>query len=112
MRKIKNFQHALKKENNARGTKFFTLRVNWALKSKILSFGVNFQKIVTIFGKRLINKRLLSGYTVGYMLLSENMLHLWQTTILVNVNITITIKYALTRATETFTQKRRSSKAC
>ena len=45
------------------------------------------------------------------MLLSENILHLWQTTIFVNVNITIPIKYALTRSTETFTQTRRSSKA-
>ena len=45
------------------------------------------------------------------MLLSENILHLRQTTILVNVNITIPIKYALTRSIETFTLTRPSSKA-
>ena len=36
------------------------------------------------------------------MLLSKNILHLRQTTILVNVNITISNKYALTCSTETF----------
>ena len=45
------------------------------------------------------------------MLLSENILHLRQTKIFVNVNITILIKHALTRSTETFIQTRRSSKA-
>ena len=45
------------------------------------------------------------------ILLSENILHLRQTAVFVNVNITISIKYALTRSTETFTQTRRSSKA-
>ena len=45
------------------------------------------------------------------MLLSENILHLRQTTIFVYMNIEIPIKYALTRSTETFTQTRRSSKA-
>ena len=38
-----------------------------------------------------------------YMLLSENILHSWQTTIFLNVNVTIRIKYTLTRYTETFT---------
>ena len=37
--------------------------------------------------------------------------YLGQTKILVNVNITLSIKYALTCSTETFTQTRRSSKA-
>ena len=45
------------------------------------------------------------------MLLSENILYLCQTTIFVNVNITTPIKYAFTRSIETFTQKRRLSKA-
>ena len=45
------------------------------------------------------------------MLLSENFLHLRQTAVFVNVNITTPIKYTLTRCTETFTQIRRSSKA-
>ena len=66
---------------------------------------VNFLKIMIILCKRLINNRLLS------VLLSENILHSWQTTIFVNVNITIPTKYALTRSTETFTTKSRSSKA-
>ena len=48
-------------------------------------------------------------YTV-YALIRKY-LHLWQTTIFVNVNITQPIKYVLTRFTETFTQKRHSSKA-
>ena len=43
------------------------------------------------------------------MLLSENILHLLQTTIFVNVDITIHIKYALTRSTTTFTENCRSS---
>ena len=34
------------------------------------------------------------------MLLIENTLHLWQTTILVNIRITIPIKYELTRSTK------------
>ena len=41
------------------------------------------------------------------MLLSKNILYLRQTTIFVNVNITIPIKYALIRSTETLTQTRR-----
>ena len=45
------------------------------------------------------------------MLLSENILHLRQTTIFANVNITLPIKYAVTRSIVTFTQTRRSSKA-
>ena len=38
------------------------------------------------------------------MFLSEDVLHLWQTTIFVNVNITIPIKYTSTRSIETFTK--------
>ena len=45
------------------------------------------------------------------MLLTKKILHLWQTTILINVNITIPIKYALTGSTETSTKKCRLSKA-
>ena len=33
-----------------------------------------------------------------YMLLSENILHPWQTTTFVNVNITISINYTLTHS--------------
>ena len=77
------------------------------LKSKILNFRDNFLKIVIILCKRLIDNRLLLVFTVNAFI--KKYFAFRQTIIF--VNITIPIKYALTRSTKTFTKKRCLSKA-
>ena len=70
-------------------------------KVKKAEFSANFLKIVTILSRRVINNRLLFVNAC----FKQKILHLHLTTVVLSVNILLSIKYAWTRSTKTYSKR-------